>query len=433
MRYPPGTTNAEGETRMLRLVHFLFALAIVLTSSSAFAAFSLASGYPQREGGDSRPVALAGGVGTTAPNPLSQPTAGFNRADCFDTTSQNVKILLTDIPTEATDIEIWARRDNTSCADPANRPGGANVQCWKVAHWTRDEAINKVVTFKPIQVIEAIDKQISVDTADGLDPVTVCAKDSHMTPVLTYLQIMAFNSGTVVGWSSGGGTTGAVIAIPTAYDLAGPNPPTDVKVGAGNKLLVMSFTAVSQPVADFDGYKVYCFSGSAVGSSSAPIGTKAGDGGLTDGGFVDDAAVDDASTTDTGTSTTSDGGIPEGCPSGFPFVEGELPSQEAEKYVCQSGVASSTGKITVDGLENDVPYAIAVAARDKAGNSGVLSAIGCGTPKQTDDFYTVYRSAGGTAGGGWCAIGSPRGATFGLSGIALALALAARLVRRGRR
>jgi hypothetical protein len=57
-------------------------------------------------------------------------------------------------------------------------------------------------------------------------------------------------------------------------------------------------------------------------------------------------------------------------------------------------------------------------------------------PKETDDFYTVYRRAGGTAGGGWCAIGSigsAGGATFGLGGLAVALAFVARVSRRIRK
>lgn len=425
----------KAETRMLRIVHYLFALAIVLTSSSALA-FQVGTGYPRRDNG--RPVTLAApSTGTTAPNPLLTPNAGFSRADCFDTT-QLVRLLLQNIPVEATDIEIWARRDATSCADPANRPGGANVQCWKVASWTRDQIINKEVTFKPIQVIQAIDKQTSVDTADGLDPNVVCAKDAHMTPVAISLQIMAFNSGTVVGWTSGGGSTGSVIGLWSAYDLAGPNPPTNITTGVGNKMVVVSFDAVSQPPADFDGYKVYCFPGTAAPTATTDGGalsTKADDAALSDGGFVDDAVVDDAAATDASSTDTGSGtGTPaEGCPAGHPFVPGELPSQEAEKYVCQSGNATAGGKITVSGLQNGVQYAIAIAGRDKMLNSGTLSEVGCGTPKETDDFYTVYRRAGGTAGGGWCAIGSPRGAGFGLAGAALALALAARLARRGRR
>jgi len=425
---------------MLRLVQLLFAVAVFITTLPAFA-IAVQSGYPRRANG--RPVTLTS-TSTTAgakPDPLLTPNAGFTRADCFDT-KQLVELFLTDIPGTATEVEIWARRDNTSCADPANRPGGAAVQCWKVASWKREEIVAKVVTFTPRQVIQAIDKQISVDNASGLDPIVVCEKNSHMTPVAVSLQIMAFESGQVVGWSSGTPAAASVSAIWTAYDLAGPNPPTDIQVGSGNHLLAVEFTAATtQPPPDFNGYKVYCFPGTASGTSTTDGGalsTKADDAALSDGGRVDDAAVDDSAPVDpdaapadeTGTTPTA---RDENCPGGDPFVPGELPSPEAEKYVCNEGSAPASGKITVTGLQNGVTYAVAVAGRDKAGNSGTLSAVKCNTPKETDDFYTVYRRAGGTAGGGWCAIGAPRGATFGLAGLAIALAAALRVARRGRR
>ena len=414
---------------MLRIVHYLVAAAVFFTTLPALAAFSVATGYPRRDNGRLVEVPVEG----TTPKPLSAPTAGFSRLDCLDV-NQLVKLRLVDIPSGTTDIEIWARRDSTTCADPANRPGGTNVQCWKVASWTRDEVINKEITFSPIQVVSAIDKQTSVDSAAGLDPTTVCAKDSHMLPVPVYLQVMAFGSGTVVGWSSGTMSTGAVVAIISAYDLAGPNPPTNPSVGTGNGLIVVDFSAVDQPVEDFDGYKVYCYpenAGSTSTTDGGALSTKADDAGLSDGGVESDAAVADAAASDA--SSASDSGTSTSCVTGSPFVAGKLPSAEAEKYLCKDSTVTAGNKLTVTGLKNGVKYAIAIGSRDKYKNSGVLSEIQCGTPKETDDFYTVYRRAGGTAGGGWCAIGSPRGATFGIAGIALVLALAARIARRGRR
>lgn len=363
---------------MLRILQLLSAAVVVLTSVPALAAFSLGPGYPQRDGGGGRPVALTS-PGT--PNPLSEPKTGFNRADCFDK-AQTVKLRLSDIPAEATDIEVWARRDNTSCADPANRPGGANVQCWKVAHWTRADVVNKEVSFKPLQLIQAIDKQTSVDTADGLDPETVCAKDAHMMPRLVSLQIMAVNAGTVVGWSSFGGAPGAVIAVWTAYDLAGPNPPTDLSVKAFPGALQANFTPLSQPPADFGGYDVYCFPGSAGGT---------------------------------------------GCPS-HPFVAGQFPSSELEQYLCTTGMPSATGTMTVPGLKGGVPYAVAVAAHDVAGNPGKMSEVKCETPTEAAPLPVVSNDndADSVKSGCDCRVGAPQSSSFGVAAVALALAIVSR-------
>jgi hypothetical protein len=86
----------------------------------------------------------------------------------------------------------------------------------------------------------------------------------------------------------------------------------------------------------------------------------------------------------------------------------------------------------INGLQNSVPYAVAIGTTDKQGNSGPLSTVACAMPKETDDFYNVYRRAGGEAGGGWCAIGSGAAAPIGVAGAVFALALAARFARRAR-
>lgn len=428
--------------RLARLASSAIAAIGVLTTLPAAAAFSVTTGYPRREG-TSRIFANATWDATAA-------NVGFNRADCFDT-KQTVLLWMTDIPVDATTIEIWARRDNTSCADLTQRAGtGATTpQCWKVASWTRDEIFNKQVTFKPIQVIQAIDKNINVEDPSSLDPATVCAKSSSMPNTQVYLQVMAFSGSTVLGHTSSG-TTGStsgeqIVSLQTSYDIAGPNAPSDLTLGSGNHLLIAKFTASTATTGDFRGYRAYCFPGP--GASSGALSTKGTDGGLdvlddatdagdTGVGDADDAG--DAGDASSETSTSDSGTRAENCPSDDPFVPGELPRPELDQYICADETTTASGKLTISGftngapLQNGVTYAVAIGATDKQGNSGPLSSVVCAMPKETDDFYTVYRRAGGTAGGGWCAMGSGK-APFGVAAAFVAFAVVARIARRTRR
>lgn len=65
-------------------------------------------------------------------------------------------------------------------------------------------------------------------------------------------------------------------------------------------------------------------------------------------------------------------------------------------------------------------YAVAVAGVDRVGNSGPLSSVACGSPQPVDDFFELYRRAGGKGGGGFCAIGAdPSRAGLAALGVAL--------------
>jgi hypothetical protein len=111
-----------------------------------------------------------------------------------------------------------------------------------------------------------------------------------------------------------------------------------------------------------------------------------------------------------------------------------VPTPSLAKYVCGSsnGIAATTG--TADGLENDVPYTVAVAAVDLLENPGPLSGQSCATPQAVTDFFELYRQAGGSGGGGICSIAhahrGEHGAAFTLSGIAALLVMRRRMRRR---
>ena len=79
-------------------------------------------------------------------------------------------------------------------------------------------------------------------------------------------------------------------------------------------------------------------------------------------------------------------------------------------------------------------YTIAVAAIDSVGNQGQLSEPTCATPMEVDDFFELYRDAGGEAGGGFCSCGIPGRHRRGLGALGLLAAFAiAGAARRRRR
>jgi hypothetical protein len=83
----------------------------------------------------------------------------------------------------------------------------------------------------------------------------------------------------------------------------------------------------------------------------------------------------------------------------------------------------------IEGLENDIPYVIGVAAVDKTGNASPITKAYLQTPIATRDFYAGYRKDGGAAAGGYCAVGG-RGSR---SVAALAILAAVALVWRRQR
>ena len=90
------------------------------------------------------------------------------------------------------------------------------------------------------------------------------------------------------------------------------------------------------------------------------------------------------------------------------LVPGEVPPKDL--VPCGTGNGSTQSEGQAKGLENNQPYAVAVAAYDQVKNVGPLSDLACATPQLVDDFFDRYREAGGEAGGGFCSIqryGSP--------------------------
>lgn len=110
------------------------------------------------------------------------------------------------------------------------------------------------------------------------------------------------------------------------------------------------------------------------------------------------------------TEGTADGGVDGGVDDGGcegPLVEGGAVASEMSFQQITTG-SSTSGRISK--LQNDVFYQVAVATMDEYGNPSVLSEVVCEEPGETLDFFEVYRSMGGKAGGDYCFIAT---AAFG--------------------
>ena len=143
-----------------------------------------------------------------------------------------------------------------------------------------------------------------------------------------------------------------------------------------------------------------------------------------DGG--DEGGTVVASTVDSGVANTAPGTVPE--TAGISVI----PSRYLNFY--DPGATNTS--YTLTGLTTGHQYAITVAAVDNYGNVGAVGNLGCSTPTPVDDFYMAYTDDGGTAGGGYCALGAVGAPAFGsvfgfgIAGSAVALARRRRRARR---
>ena len=129
----------------------------------------------------------------------------------------------------------------------------------------------------------------------------------------------------------------------------------------------------------------------------------------------------------------ADGGT---CPAN-PFASLDVTDDaQIRAALCTTETVASTARtLQLGGLAPGVPYSFAVVAEDLAGNrSTVAFASDCVRPRAVTDFWEQYRSQGGQAAPGACAVATPGRGSLGAGGFALAgLVAVGALVRRRRR
>lgn len=326
-------------------------------------------------------------------------------------------------------LQVWA---GPECTTKTKREG-SQIDCWKLY-----EAFPQTTTLSVklrAQDMVAQEKP----GAPGTGTSAACERTDIATEgVAVVLHFMLLDSNNDLA--------GTEATFDSGFDVIGPPAPTSISAGIGEKQLIVSWT---NPIAtDLAGYRVYCDSGNGPGSAPA-AGGAAGSSGAAGAGATDagsDAAAEASATggdsgleasaggsggtsgsSGTGGSGGGSAGNPD-CPSAS-LTPGTIPSSE---YQCGSTSSKVSTEVTATNLANGVKYAVAVAAFDTLGNSGPLSKVACGTPQPVDDFFELYRRAGGKGGGGFCALGqNPSQATLALFGAALAVSLLRRRRRLG--
>jgi len=333
-------------------------------------------------------------------------------------------------------LEVWVG-SGTDCTTYEARLGNAPT-CWQVYSTNPQNQTTSI----SLRAQDIIAQNKSTDSTWGADSGTAadCDEAGGATEGQAVTLYFLLVDGT--GNAQGTGST-----YDTKYDLIGPSAPTNLSAGVGENLLVVEWTGST--ASDRTGYRVYCDpKPGAVSPASSPMaGGAAGTSGAAGAGGIAGAGGTAGSTSLGGTagSTASGGTAGAGgaagasgsagsgglggnpnCPS-TALVVGERPDSA---YLCGSVSGKFTDKASAKGLVNGVTYAVAVAAYDAVGNSGPLSEVACGSPQVVDDFFELYRRAGGKGGGGYCAIAQEPapGALF-----ALLAALGAFGLRRWRR
>lgn len=342
----------------------------------------------------------------------------ISRSDCESSETFSFPFRITD--TSGIDqIEVWVTEGSgTDCTLAASRDGtGDGTDCIQITSGTTDVDDMGTIEIPAADIANAltsIDNCIDTYTGDAAHDVTIF-----------FLAI----SGPVEDVPDENSAT-----FETSVDLVGPSPPSDVVAKDAEEAARLEFTV--QDTEDLRGYFVYCdpaiiptamggIGGGGVGGAGGGTGGAGGAAGGAGGGTTTAATAG-------GTGGAGGGGATAACGSGV-LVAGAAPPDRQYRCLPLEGddPLSATDALSVTGLKNGTVYAMAIAAVDDLGNPGVLSEVVCASPREVDDFFDVYRAAGGSGGGGLCSVqpyGIGLGGAFGFGAIVAgaALGLAAR-------
>lgn len=353
-----------------------------------------------------------------------------NFQDCKDDQRIRFTLQMSGFVADAV-IQVYASNSGVDCGVNTNR-SGASQQCWQVSENV------------PLQSLVNVDIPVR-KIMSGVAPFTATAPDSSenacgkVNLATLAVQFLYFAPGNLNAPAS-------KKDVAVTVDTVGPRPPTGLKTKPGNGRLFVTWDNISGEggVTSLTAVRAYCVPSTSVAAKTVTTDASCtfvpreaaavdasdpdAEAGVEDAGF-DEVCTDGGSTTTAAdecsapefeSSSTGDGG-----------TGGIVPDNDFNaKYKCGESVGATGTTVQADGvagvpLQNLKSYAVAVAATDQFGNVGVLSDVLCETPEETTDFWEGYRSAGGEAGGGFCAttaVGLPAGSAAALA-IVCAVAL----------
>jgi hypothetical protein len=364
------------------------------------------------------------GISRTAPRRTDPVSAlWISRADCLANDVLTFPLIVTDFTGT---LEVWAS-NGADCRPPEARNSSV-AQCWKVFSGA---ATNTVTPQIPIRVQDIAAMQKPPEFAQSVGTEASCTPPAGTSSAAQPLTLFFMS---ILGDMNQGGATWE-----TKLDLVGPAPPnpppsgTD-PLGVGNTLLVPAWSSTGD--IDVTGYDFFCAAvdADAAAAQATPVttfgpgvavdaGSEAATSSCPDGSVSSDASDDAASdagdaacvnNTSTPASTTpapTDASaltqeLDPNCDGFNVFTSGGAsPSANDLKFLCGSAAGPRATSTTITGLTNFTKYEVAIGAVDAVGNVGPLTAGRCATPQPTVGFAENYHSAGGTAGGGFCAMG----------------------------
>jgi hypothetical protein len=401
---------------MFFVVRCLVLVAVLLLSSTALAEGVVVVAQP-------RSLARVDPQGTPVEKrPRDRKPEGISHQDCVDDQRVRFSLQLTGFEGEA-GLDVWAGPALVDCAAEEAR-SGREPKCTRL--------FDRVVV-EPALVLD-VPVRALVSVAAARAPTTdrdVCSGVDLTTVAVHFL---ASSESTEV-------SPAARAKVTIEIDTVGPPPPNGLDTRPANGRIALSWENIDAP-GGISAVRAYCQPAVRLPAWRPPpdggtrqvchgVPTVLVDGGKIDGGESlclevpngpgpEIPAVECAST-----SLMSDGGAE------------IVPTAELDEgFLCGESFANFANGMRAEALggaplENDVSYAVAVAATDLFGNVGPLSGVVCEMPESTNDFWERYQAAGGGAGGGYCSTSAP-GLAGSLSLASLAMVGLGLMVRRRR-
>jgi hypothetical protein len=334
----------------------------------------------------------------------------INYDDCKKDIRLRMPLVLAGFDTSVA-LQVWAGAKGTDCSQVANRQNTTR-QCWRItpADIPRAQTTDALIRARDILGQSEATSDQYVNASDA-----VCGKVDQTSYTVHFI------------WVRGGGEAASSKTLDIDADTVGPPALSNVKVGAGDTRLNVTWdfaseagTTNAQQVTVF-----YAPSGASTATGAEPTTKLVCEAGA--GDDAGDAAADTCTvvTVSGGSSSSSSGSCT------APGFNGTAAPDDSVGRISTGAVG---GRATIEGLENGRTYAVAIGATDPYLNVGELSALSCATPVLLDDFFEVYRKSGGGAGGGFCSLegaGAPAGSLALVVGVSGAVAALVRRRLRG--
>jgi hypothetical protein len=248
--------------------------------------------------------------------------------DCVAEDQLDFPVTLQNYPARL--FEVWA---GAGCEDPVIRTSTQDTQCWKLLSFVPTSSSPTV----QIPLRDLISGYTLAGAGQSTDDPNIACRSAFDSPGATslsvYFMLIDPTSYAVAG----------SLAMWTAtYKLTPPPPPDHVNLGIGSQELLVAFSYDQIPDDQtINGYQFYC-----------------------------EPEADTADDSDAG---------PAVCTTPHGRLVAGASTDDIQDLLCGSADRTAT-RGTIDGLTNNQPYDVAVAAIDSYDNVSVLSSVACAPP-----------------------------------------------------